>query len=90
MLTNTRRNCNVSKELKLQVKEQRIQKKKKGLAQAIELYQSIYKSNKKVRTNMELLVTLAMKFWMWTILIALIIIGFIINLFDKKSKMLYI
>ena len=40
---------------------------------------------------MELLVTLAMKFWMWTVLIALIIIGFIINLFDKKeTKMLYI
>ena len=38
---------------------------------------------------MELLVTLAMKFWMWTILIALIIIGFIINLFDKKQPKLY-
>ena len=34
---------------------------------------------------MELIVTLAMKFWMWTVLIALIIIGFIINLFDKKQ-----
>ena len=33
---------------------------------------------------MELLITLAMKFWQWSILIALIIIGFIINLFDKK------
>ena len=33
---------------------------------------------------MELIITLAMKFWMWTVLIALIIIGFIINLFDKK------
>ena len=33
---------------------------------------------------MELIITLAMKFWMWTLLIALIIIGFIINLFDKK------
>ena len=33
---------------------------------------------------MELIITLAMKFWMWTILIALIIIGFIINLFDKR------
>ena len=33
---------------------------------------------------MELIVTLAMKFWMWTVLIALIILGFIINLFDKK------
>ena len=33
---------------------------------------------------MELIITLAMKFWMWTVLIVLIIIGFIINLFDKK------
>ena len=33
---------------------------------------------------MELLIALAMKFWQWTILIALIIIGFIVNLFDKK------
>ena len=33
---------------------------------------------------MELLITLAMKLWQWSILIALIIIGFIINLFDKK------
>ena len=34
---------------------------------------------------MELLVSLAMKFWMWSLLIAFIIIGFIINLFDKKK-----
>ena len=33
---------------------------------------------------MEKLITLAMKFWQWSILIALIIIGFIVNLFDKK------
>ncbi len=33
---------------------------------------------------MELIIALAMKFWQWTILIALIIIGFIVNLFDKK------
>ena len=33
---------------------------------------------------MELLISLAVKFWQWSILIALIIIGFIINLFDKK------
>ena len=33
---------------------------------------------------MEILITLAMKFWQWSILIALIIIGFIVNLFDKK------
>ena len=38
---------------------------------------------------MELLLTLAMKFWMWTVLIALIIIGFIINLFDKKKPKCY-
>jgi len=35
---------------------------------------------------MELVLTLAMKFWQWTVLIALIIIGFIINLFDKKYR----
>ena len=34
---------------------------------------------------MEILIALAMKFWQWSILIALIIIGFIINLFDKKD-----
>ena len=34
---------------------------------------------------MELLITLAMKFWLWTVLITLVIIGFIINLFDKKE-----
>ena len=33
---------------------------------------------------MEILISLAMKFWQWTILIAIILIGFIINLFDKK------
>ena len=38
---------------------------------------------------MELILTLAMKFWMWTVLIALIIIGFIINLFDKKQPKEY-
>jgi len=34
---------------------------------------------------MEFILALAMKFWQWTVLIALIIIGFIINLFDKKK-----
>ena len=34
---------------------------------------------------MELLISLAMKFWQWSIVIAFIIIGFIINLFDKKK-----
>lgn len=33
---------------------------------------------------MELILSLAVKFWQFTILIILIIIGFIINLFDKK------
>ena len=39
---------------------------------------------------MELLLTLAMKFWMWTVLIELIIIGFIINLFDKKQNITHL
>ena len=63
--------------------------KKKDLASAHRVYQQYINANKKVRTNMELIVTLAMKFWMWTILIALIIIGFIVNLFDKKQPKLY-
>jgi ABC-type metal ion transport system substrate-binding protein len=35
---------------------------------------------------MELIVTLAMKFWQWTVLIAVVIIAAIINKFDKKAK----
>ena len=35
---------------------------------------------------MELVIALAMKFWQWSILIALIIVGFIVNLFDKKDN----
>ena len=35
---------------------------------------------------MELLVTLAMKFWQWTILIAVVIIGAIVNFTDKRKK----
>ena len=34
---------------------------------------------------MELILTLAMKFWQWTVLIAVVIIGAIINLLDKKT-----
>ena len=34
---------------------------------------------------MELLLTLAMKFWMWTILIIVVILGAVVNLFDKKE-----
>jgi len=34
---------------------------------------------------MELLITLAMKFWMWSILILVVVIGLVINLFDKKK-----
>ena len=33
---------------------------------------------------MELIVSLAVKFWMWTVLIAFIIIGWAINFFDKR------
>jgi len=32
---------------------------------------------------MEILIALAMKFWQWSVLIALIILGFVINSFDK-------
>ena len=35
---------------------------------------------------MELLLTLAMKFWQWTVLIAVVIIAALINAFDKKQK----
>ncbi len=34
---------------------------------------------------MELIISLAMKFWMWSIVILVIIVGLIINLFDKKK-----
>ena len=34
---------------------------------------------------MELLITLAMKFWQWSLLIVLAIVGFIINLMDKRK-----
>ena len=35
---------------------------------------------------MELLITLAMKFWQWSLLILIVIIGFGINLLDKNKK----
>ena len=35
---------------------------------------------------MELILTLAMKFWQWTILIAVVIIGAIINFTDARKK----
>ena len=35
---------------------------------------------------MELLITLAMKFWQWSLLIVLVIVGFIINLLDKRKS----
>jgi hypothetical protein len=38
---------------------------------------------------MELLITLAMKFWQWSLLILFVIIGFIINLLDKKQAKCY-
>ena len=38
---------------------------------------------------MELLISLAMKFWMWSILIIVVIIGSLINLLDKKKPRCY-
>ena len=38
---------------------------------------------------MELIISLAMKFWMWTILIIVVIAGLVINLFDKKKPSCY-
>ena len=35
---------------------------------------------------MELLIAMAMKFWQWSLLIILVIIGFFINLLDKKKS----
>ena len=35
---------------------------------------------------MELLITLATKFWQWSLLILFVIIGFVINLIDKKKS----
>ena len=35
---------------------------------------------------MELLVSLAMKFWQWSLLILFVIIGFGVNLIDKKKS----
>ena len=35
---------------------------------------------------MELLIALATKFWQWSLLILFVIIGFIINLLDKKKS----
>ena len=38
---------------------------------------------------MELLIGLAMKFWQWSLLIAFVILGFAINLFDRKKPKCY-
>ena len=35
---------------------------------------------------MEILITLAMKFWQWSLLILFVIIGFVINLLDKRKS----
>jgi len=35
---------------------------------------------------MELIITLAMKFWQWSLLILFVIIGFAINLLDKRKS----
>ena len=34
---------------------------------------------------MELLIDMAMKFWQWSLLIILVIVGFLINLLDKRK-----
>src|SRR5210317_150072 len=38
---------------------------------------------------MEIVIALAVKFWQWSLLIALVIIGFVINLFDRKKPKCY-
>ena len=38
---------------------------------------------------MELLIGLAMKFWQWSLLVAFVILGFAINLFDRKKPKCY-
>ena len=35
---------------------------------------------------MELIMTLAMKFWQWTVLIAVVILAAIFNALDKRKK----
>ena len=35
---------------------------------------------------MEILIALAMKFWQWSLLILIVIIGFLVNLLDKNRK----
>ena len=35
---------------------------------------------------MELLIALAMKFWQWSLLILIVILGFLVNLLDKNRK----
>ena len=35
---------------------------------------------------MELIIALAMKFWQWTVLIAVVIISALVNVFDKRAK----
>ena len=37
---------------------------------------------------MELIIALAMKFWQWSILIGVVLITLLINLFDKKRKVI--
>ena len=77
----------MSQKPKLQVREQKTLKRKK-IWQAHKVYQT-YIDTKKKRINMELLIGLAMKFWQWSLLIAFVIIGFAINLFDKKKPKCY-
>ena len=40
---------------------------------------------RKRRNNMEFLIALATKFWQWSLLILFVIIGFVINILDKRK-----
>jgi hypothetical protein len=37
---------------------------------------------------MEMILDLAMTFWQWTVLIVLVLIGFVVNKFDKEEESL--
>ena len=77
----------MSQRAKVLVKECKDPKKKKDLG-TIRYIKTILIQIRKVRTKMEIIVTLATKFLQWSILIAVVIITFLINLLDKKKKMI--
>ena len=60
--------------------------KKKDLGQAHKAYQSYINKNKKREgLNITYRSTITTKFWQWSILIAVVLITFLINLLDKKK-----